>query len=170
MVASAGDLPGRHGTGRQPGHGQVYVVRGQVGFGAGDGVTPESARSTTTGRWETSAALITVLRRTRSSFTRPHPAAPTLYVDNVGLHASPNLACYGSLRPVDRPAHPPGPHRVATRRRAGCYLVDPFWRSGNWLRALSSYLAPNGGNKTLHVVTDRRAVAWCRSRGPAPAR
>ena len=147
---------------------QVYVVRGQVGFGAGDGGnTGISARSTTTGRWETLVAPNYSTPANEIILYATSPGGADFYVDNVGLYASPNLACYGSFETVG-PAGPlttwsaSGSNEAAA---AGWYLVSPFGAAA-LSSEHSSYLAPNGGNKTLHVVTDRQSSGVVQVMGP----
>ncbi|HNN90923.1 MAG TPA: hypothetical protein PKI03_01590 [Pseudomonadota bacterium] len=138
---------------------QVYVVRGQVGFGVGDGGnTGISARSTTTGRWETLVVPNYSTPANEIILYASSSGGADFYVDNVGLYASPNLASYGSFETVGT-AGPlttwsaSGSNEAAA---AGWYLVSPFGPA-TLSSEHSSYLAPNGGNKSLHVVTDRQS-------------
>ena len=134
--------------------------------------TPESRRGAPRpAAGETLVALITVLRRTRSSFTRPHPGGAGFYVDNVGRR----LAQPGLLGGGFETVGPAGPLTTwsasgsnGRRRRAGTWSVRLARR--HWAQALFLF-GPNGGNKTLHVVTDRQSSGVVQVMGPwAPAR
>jgi len=136
---------------------QVYVTRGQVGFGVGDGGnTGIGTVSTTTGRWET---LVVPNHSTPSNEIIVYATSAggaDFYIDNLGVYGTSNLANQGSFEAVG--AAGPLTTWSATGSNAaaadGWSMASPFGPAMLSTRH-DSYVAPNGGSKSLYVSTDR---------------
>jgi type IV pilus biogenesis protein CpaD/CtpE len=136
---------------------QVYVTRGQVGFGVGDGGnTGLGTVSTTTGRWET---LVVPNHSTPSNEIIVYATSAggaDFYIDNLGVYAMPNLANQGSFEAVGAAGSLTTWSATGGNAAAadGWSMASPFGPA-TLSTQQDNYRAPNGGSKTLHVRTDR---------------